>query len=420
MVNSVYFEEKKSQLYKVLKYCFENVPYYKDNWNIEMVSESKFDYDFFSSHIPVLEKNNLKVNTDLFIADTFKKEYLKCDVTSGTEGKPMVCYKSEEERVRCSNALWMKRRSWVRDLTPRDRFARFYAFRSTEDKKLITNSVLYKDNDIHIPLFDMSGDKLSEYWNNIIEFKPRWMHGPSTAIFNIAKHVKEYGLPKCEIEFVELNGEFVPQEHIDLIREVFGSKVANHYGSREFWAIGFSCHQDKIHILDKSVYVENVYNEECKANEILVTTLTNMAWPLVRYRIGDVADVYINEDCSCTTKGKYCLDLKRGRRADYFKLKNGQTINAIIFSGVARGLSNIEGRSVIYQYQVIKHTNSFLEIKLCMNESTSKRIEDIISKYNEELRKIISNDIQIKYEIVDYILPDSKTGKCKDFIDLSK
>lgn len=418
-VNRIFFELKKEKLFQIYKHCLLTVPYYRDSWG-KVVAEDQFDYDYFSSNITILEKHELKVNTDLFVSDNMNKHDLTIDVTSGTEGKPLICYKSKGERIRCSNALWLKRRAWVNDLSPKDKFARFYAFRTAGDNSLVTDSVIYKDNDIHIPLNDMSKWKLTEYWNHILSFQPRWMHGPSTAICNLAKHIKESMLPFYQIEFIELNGEFVTEEQLALIRSVFQCKVANHYGSREFWALGFSCKEENhIHIMDQSVFIESIYNQDFGANEILITSLTNKAWPLVRYRLGDMADLRYKDNCRCGSKGKFYLELRGGRRADYFTLRGGLTLNAILFSGVSRGISNREGRASVYQYQVIKKSDSLIIVRLCLAEEAQRYSNDVIAKYDKELRKIIGKDIEIQYELVDNIIPDPLTGKCKDFIDLS-
>jgi phenylacetate-CoA ligase len=419
MINEMFFNAKKDQLYKMISWSRERVPYYRTTWNLPQVSQQDFNFEFFTSQIPLLEKKELMQNPEAFLADGFQADQLDVEATSGTEGKPMLCYKTKEERLRCSMDLWSRRRSWCRTLSPESRFARFYAFRSLDRQSLITNTVLFKDNDILIPLFDMSEDKLAHYWDKIMEFQPQWMHGPSTAIFNIAKYVKDRSLPKPQIEFVELNGEYAPAEHLNLIRDAWGCKTANNYGCREFWTIAYSCPENRLHIVDSSIFIETLYNPDIDSNELVITSLRNLAWPLIRYRIGDIGEVSFIEDCPCRMKSHYCLELKRGRKADYFTLKNGQRINAIVFSGILRGLSSLDGRALIYQYQVLKRSDSWLEINLCIDKNMTRSPEEIIRIYDNELRKVIKPDITLDYQIVPQILPDPNTGKCRDFIDLS-
>jgi phenylacetate-CoA ligase len=269
-------------------------------------------------------------------------------------------------------------------------------------------------------LNDMSEEKLTEYWNEILKFKPRWVHGPSTAIYNIARHVKINNLERFEFELIELNGEFVQEHHFELIKEVMGENVAIHYGSREFWAIAFSCENNQLHILDNNLFIEQVYNEEFHTYELLVTTLTNHAWSLIRYRIGDFGEIKLSDHDQCNGKGKYILELKSGRKADYFSLDGGITINAILFSGILRGLSSKDQRYHVNQYQIIKHAGNHLTLKLSIKEQNKTFTDHLIERCELEVRKVIPKSIQIDYEIVDIFVPDSRTGKCKDFVDASK
>lgn len=418
MMNEAYFNSKKKHIYETVKHSLETVPYYQDKYQFQLPSLEEFSYEFFNEHVPFLEKDDLRKDTDSFISRNFEKEDLHFGITSGTSGNPLVCYKSKGEYLRASNDLWRQRRFWVPDLTPSDRFARFYAFRQ-RDNALVMNQILSKEDEIQIPLYDYSEDRLEEYWVKLLEFKPRWMHGPATAIFNLAKYGKQTNLEKVDIELIELNGEYVEPEQVKIIQEVFNCKVTNHYGSREFWGLGFSCENGHLHILDHSVFIETIPNAETSSNELVITSLKNKAWPLIRYKIGDIGEVYLNQNCNCNLKGSFCLDLKKGRKADYFTLVNGKHLNAILFSGIIRGLSTMENKSVIYQYQVVKKSDDLLEIYLCMNEENKEGHSSLIQTINEELKKVTGENISIKYIVTDYIEPDKLTGKCRDFIDES-
>lgn len=418
-VNEHYFEMKKNELYRMLNISLEKVPYYRENWHFELPSIDEFTYEFFVTNVPLLEKDVLRYETDRFISDNYDKGKLHVGVTSGTSGNPMMCYKSTTEYLRASMDLWRQRRLWVTDLDTNDNFARFYAFRQKENK-LISNEVLrFKEAEIQIPLYDYSENRLDEYWAQLLEFQPRWMHGPSTAIFNLAMNAKKKQLPPLSIELIELNGEYAQTEQIKIIQEVFNCNVTNHYGSREFWGMAFSCSEGHLHILDHSVFIETIEIPNSDSTEIVVTSLKNKAWPLVRYRIGDIGKVYINESCGCNLQGEFSLELVKGRKSDYFEIGDGKLINAILFSGIIRGLSTIGNESNIYQYQVIKHNQHHLEILLCVKEQAIHLTDLLTRQIDQELRTLIDDTVLIDYVITDYIEPDKLTGKCRDFIDLS-
>lgn len=227
-----------------------------------------------------------------------------------------------------------------------------------------------------------------------------------------------YNLP--EIKLIELNGEFVLKEQKEYIKRVFNSNVVNHYGSREFWTIAFTCECGELKILDDSVFVEAIYNDKIKANEIIVTSLRNKAWPLIRYKIGDLGNVKCKQSCSDSKKSEFIIKLDKGRTADYFSLGNGQIINAILFSGVIRGVTDLKNDVSVYQYQVQKINDMNLRVLLCLGNLSKDSEVIFVKSLDDEIRKTIKNEIEITYKIVDNIKPNHLTGKCKDFLDLSK
>ena len=400
-----YFNRYRHRLYNLLVHCKDKIPYYSNEMNFELPDIDKFTYEFYKSVIPVLEKNIVRENSELFLDRTLNHEELAVDSTSGTEGKPIICYRSRFEQSVCAQSLWKLRRKFVPDLKTTDKFARFYAFRNIKNE-VVSNKVLFKNNDILLPLFDLSEDRLIYYWNEIVKFKPRWLHGPSSTIYNLALTAKQNNLTQYHFELVELTGEFVKEEHYKTIKEVFGGYVVNQYGCREYWPMAFSDFEGNLEAQTDNIFFEEIYNEKYNTNELLITTLKNDAWPLVRYRIGDFGSLkFIGE--------KVTVNLKRGRTADFFSMAGGNYFNAIVFSGVSRAICEIYGYNVILQYQFVKEAQDLLVGYVKLNLQCNKK--EVMLRFSKELNRIIGDAIRMKLVESDYICPDSKTGKTRDF-----
>lgn len=405
-----YFEEYKEKLYNFLKHCMTNVSYYRENYNVEVPKYEDFTLDFFQQQIPLLEKKTVREDSKQFIVDNIDETLLSIDSTSGTEGKPIICYRSVKERIYCSKSLWKMRRRFVKDLRPSDKCARFYAFRN-RDSQIVADKVLYMENDILLPLFNLSDEKLKEYWEAIVEFQPRWLHGPSSTIYNMALVVKKYSLQPYSFEFIELSGEYVNEEHKKVIEEVFQCKTANQYGCREYWPMAYSNLAGDLEVIKDNIFIEQIYNEEHQKNELVITLLKNQTWPLLRYRLEDLGECIFENS-------NILLNLERGRKADFFMFSNNRRFNAIIFSGLARSICEIYGKNVILQFQVIKPMQqNKLHVKLRLGEGNK---DEVMERYKKEVQKIVGNDIEIEVESIDYILPDNKTGKTKEFINLGR
>lgn len=88
-----FWDKNKVKVYQdnlireMLGYCIKNVPYYR-NYNNTHSSDSNWN-PLKLSNWPILEKDIIRKNPELFISDEFNKEDLVNIATSGTSGKPM-------------------------------------------------------------------------------------------------------------------------------------------------------------------------------------------------------------------------------------------------------------------------------------------------------------------------------------------
>ena len=206
---------------------------------------------------------------------------------------------------------------------------------------------------------------------------------------------------------LNLSGEYVNPEHQRVIEEVFGCRTSNQYGCREYWPMAYSDVNGGLHVVTDNIYIEQIYNKEHNMNEIVITLLKNNSWPLIRYKLEDLGN-YIFEDSQIK------LTLNRGRKADFFVLKGNRRFNAIVFSGIARSICELYGSNVILQFQVQKINDDQLDVYLRMKDGDKK--QEIVNRYKQEIQKILGEDVIINLYETDYIKPDPKTGKTKEFI----
>lgn len=406
-----YFLKNRDTIYKMIKHCLTNVPFYMTHWQFQLPEIADFDYTYFSHTIPILEKTFVRDMGDLFLSNRADKSDLTVEATSGSEGQPIQCYKSKSELIGYSMDLWFMRRKLVRDLTPKDKFAHFYLSRR-KNGQVITHPILYQNNILNLSLFDISVDMLKNYWNEILKFQPRWLHGVTSTVYSLALVVKENNLPRYQFDLVEVTGEYLDWEKRLLIEEVFNCKIANLYGAREFWLLAYGCHHGNFHVNNRSVFIESVFNEQYNNYELLITSLKNDSWPLIRYRIGDLGILKKNE-CRCNIENPYILDLHRGRASDYCQI-NDVRFSIALFSFTARKINEKANKNIIKQHQVIKMDSEHLQINIVGD----KNCKDFIEKeYKTELEKI-AGTVHLNIQFTDNIPPDHQTGKVKEYIEL--
>ena len=139
-----------------------------------------------------------------------------------------------------------------------------------------------------------------------------------------------------------------------------------------------------------------------KSGDILCTTLSNYAMPLIRYRVGDIG-VLSKEPCDCGSNLQTLTRIE-GRTDDVILTPDGRKIGRIdhIFKGV-KGIK---------ECQVIQNDFSYFTLNIVPGNDFTK--DDIIL-VQENLKERVGIDIVININYLSKI-PRTARGKFKGVI----
>ncbi len=171
---------------------------------------------------------------------------------------------------------------------------------------------------IHWPVLD-----LEPILDFIDEKQINCLVGAPAQIFALCRHA-QYVRPVSPnpLKSILLTTDYVPRVVVDEIRNVWGCAVFEHYGMSEMGlgsALECDAHQG-YHLRDADLLVEVVDPVNGKPlppgvhGEVVFTTLTRQAMPLIRYRTGDRA-AWAEAPCPCGTVMRR-LGKVEGRIAD--------------------------------------------------------------------------------------------------------
>ena len=115
--------------------------------------------------------------------------------------------------------------------------------------------------------------------------------------------------PQLPVKTVLLSADFVSSACRNTIKNAWGAEVFEHYGMTE---MGLGCavsceHQRGYHIREADILIEIIDPNtgrvlpEGEYGEVVFTTLTRCAMPLIRYRTGDFSR-FVPEPCPCGTQ----------------------------------------------------------------------------------------------------------------------
>ena len=202
--------------------------------------------------------------------------------------------------------------------------------------------------------------------------------------------------------------ELVDSTLRDLCWEVCNCPIYNNYTSNETGYMALQCPDGiNYHVMSEAVYLEVVDEQgnPCKQGEIgkvLVTPLHNFAMPLIRYEIGDEAEV--GEPCSCG-RGLPSLTRIVGREEDYF-LINGEKRRVDLDH---YKICDIEA---VREFQLIQKTEERIELHLV----TSRPLDESeLARIKKVQKHSITRDLQWDIVFVDHIKRNA-AGKLRQFI----
>ena len=164
----------------------------------------------------------------------------------------------------------------------------------------------------------------------ILENKIECLVGIPTQVLALARHKDAEMIPESRIKSVLLSADYVPSALVHELRCVWGCGVFGHYGTTEMGlGGGVECEAfSGYHLREADLLFEIVDPASGRAlpegqrGEIVFTTLTRAAMPLVRYRTGDMSR-FLPEPCPCGTVLRR-LEKVRGKTRDMVALRTGE------------------------------------------------------------------------------------------------
>jgi len=194
-------------------------------------------------------------------------------------------------------------------------------------------------------------------------------------------------------------------------REVLGVPLVDTYGAKECGYLGVQCPEhDHYHVQSEFSLVEVLAPDgsPCgpgQTGRVIVTPLHASAMPLLRYELGDLAEV--GEPCACG-RGLPVLSRIHGRQRDMLTLPSGRKISGSILLGQRTFAS----MPVVAQYQIVQKNRLELEVRIVADRPLEKaESQQIIQRLTAQ----IGSDFEIRVVEVDQI-PRLPGGKSRDFV----
>ena len=215
------------------------------------------------------------------------------------------------------------------------------------------------------------------------------------------------------IFYIECHSEFLSDWQAELITRRLGTLPVSIYSSNEVQFMGGRCVEgNRYHLFTRNCYLEFIKNRD-GVNEVVVTSLNYLDFPIIRYNLGDCGK-WINENkCTCNLSSLPTFELSEFRINDFLIKRNGSRIEPFVITDSII-LVNDLCKTKITRYRVEQHDYGvfiYYLPKSCQNIGSlelSQFLEDYLSELLHEKVKVV-----VRYKEIDFFI--SNCSKYKYF-----
>lgn len=228
-----------------------------------------------------------------------------------------------------------------------------------------------------------------------------------TVLDAIARTLRTLGKKLPSLREVRTVSEALSEETRSLCRDVLGAPLVDMYSAQEVGYIALQCPSGThYHVQSESVLVEILRDDgsPCTAGEtgrVIVTDLHNFATPLIRYDLGDYAEV--GAPCACG-RGLPVLTRIVGRRRGMLRYADGRTTWPV-FTVACRQAARYR------ECQLVQDSVTQLRLRVVPDGAMEPGAEAAL---RAALQRVLG-DFEIAIEIVDAI-DRSPAGKLLEFV----
>lgn len=409
-------EHQSRQLQLIVEHAYRARPFYAARLAASGYRPGQIVGSEFWQGVPILRRREVQDNfaaiTDGFVPAEHLPE--TWDSTSGSSGMPLRIRTTRRAQMTwlasaLRDDLWHKRdfaskSAVIRRSSAGDAFP-------PHGKSLLQwgapAALLYRTGPAVLLDFRSTTQAQAEW---LLRERPAYLLTFPSIIRELAAHFRRSGLELPGLKSLRSYGEAYSSELNELCREAFGVELVDTYSAAETGYLALQCPEFKrYHVQSESVLVE-ILDEDGRPcapgsiGNVVVTPFHNFAMPLLRYSIGDLAEM--GPPCPC---GRALPVLARilGKARDCLVLPGGQRRFAYF------GSKTIANMAQIVQFQLAQKSLYDLEARLVTRGSFGPADEE---KLRQMLNENLGSHLRITFTYPDAIAR-SASGKYLDFVN---
>ncbi len=395
------------QLDTLLRHAYESVPWYREQWAKQFDPARELTYDTIRE-LPLLTRRDIQDNFAQLRSARMPADHGRVwqRLTSGSTGAP-VRFLATDVGGLYWNAFTMRDHVWHR----RDLRAKLAVIRHGQDSEPSANWGAATQGVVKTgPAVGQSvKSDVATLFDWLRTERPGYLLSYPSLIRDLALHGIERGTALEGLLEVRTFAESVSTEVRDLCRSAWGVPLTDMYSASEVGYFALQCpEQPHYHVQSEGVLLEVLDDagEPCAPGEVgrvVVTALHNFAMPMVRYDIGDYAEV--GDVCPC------------GRGLPVLHRILGRVRNTLITADGRRFWPTFGKRALVAIAPIRAH--QFVQKSFDLVEARLVVATPLTSEQHEQVRQRIQSQLPDGVQLaVTYCnaLERSASGKFEDFV----
>jgi phenylacetate-coenzyme A ligase PaaK-like adenylate-forming protein len=395
---------------KLLAHARQNTQFYRDRIDFDVNSPDSIGKSW--AQIPILTRAQAVENYDRLISERIPAEVGQ---TSGSTGMPLR-YRSSVAFEVANCALTERMFRWWR-VDGKKSYVQIGALPSKSKAPpspgaAITSYGWHTGRPTNGVKYSLSrGYDIDTQLDWLLARRPAYLMAPAGTIRELAATAQRRGIA-LEFDLVFSIAAVLEADTRDLCRSVFGTEIADTYGAQEAGHIAAQCPDcGEYHVSDDAAVVEILRDDGSSAaagetGRVIVTPLHNYAMPLIRYELGDFAEVGAGER-AC---GRKLPTLRRilGRYRNLFRFRDGTRIWPM------PGGFHLHKFMALRQFQIVQTDFDHIEIRY-VPEGTPGPVD--LAALTQRVRTVLAQPVDVTVHAVDKI-ERAAIGKFEDCVSL--
>ncbi len=406
---------QEQKLVNVLKHAADHVPYYREVLRDVGVVTAAGDIDLSRfGDIPILTKHMVRDLFERLTSDDLSRRRWYYNSTGGTTGFPLRCIQDIDfADMAIAGEYYYRERLGV------GLGERVFQLWGSE-REILYGSVGWRAqlmsffrNNYLLSSFRMTPDTMRRYAELIQVRRPVLLIAYVECAYEMANFILKQGLKMPPMKGVITTAGTLMPAMREQIERAFNTPVFNRYGSRELANMAFDLpSHEALEVCTYAHLVEILDRQRrpcpvAQEGEIIVTSLTNYAMPLIRYQITDVATPHTLTDrpvLSVLTMRDVC-----GHVLDVIVKRDGTVVSPGLFTHV---IGSMHYSSYVEKVQIVQEDYDLIRIKLVVNNRPPQTdLDEIVHM----LKAAMGDDCRIEFEFVNDLVP-AASGKFQHVI----